>query len=63
MNRRLERVKAYVCPTCPIRKICPQFDEQLAACADAEDIQREELPMVHDREFLGRFRRPGRTEE
>ena len=61
MNRRLERVKATLCPTCPIRATCPQFEEQLAACADAEAIQREELPMVGD--YGRRFRKPNRLEE
>lgn len=63
MDLRLGRVMRDICPTCPIRKTCPQFEEQLAVCADADDIQREDLTDGLAREYLGRLRRPNRAEE
>jgi hypothetical protein len=41
---RYERLRARLCRSCPIKKTCPQFEEQLDACADAELIQIEEGP-------------------
>lgn len=63
MDRRLERVKRDLCPRCPIRATCPQWEERLAECADADDIQREDLTESIGRDYIGRLRRPSRVEE
>lgn len=43
MSTRYDKLKATLCPSCPLRTTCSQFPEQLDACADAEAIQQEDL--------------------
>jgi hypothetical protein len=43
MDKRYEQLKRRLCRTCPLRPTCPQFPEQLDACADADLIQKEDL--------------------
>lgn len=40
-ERAYLRLKKLLCAKCPIRRTCPQFPEQMDACADALLIQEE----------------------
>jgi hypothetical protein len=38
---RYARVRQKICPRCPLYATCPQFPEQLDACADAALLSHE----------------------
>lgn len=42
-GNRYQRIRAILCAECPIRTTCPQFAEQMDACADALLIQAEDM--------------------
>jgi hypothetical protein len=38
---RYPRLRTRLCPGCPIAATCPQWAEQLDACADAEELLQQ----------------------
>jgi hypothetical protein len=42
-GKRYQRIRAVLCADCPIRPTCPQFPEQMDACADALLVMNEDV--------------------
>ncbi len=55
-----DKIKAILCTDCPLRPTCPQFKEQLDACADALFIQSDdEADLGSFTQFMARYDEEG----